>query len=108
MGKKWKIFTVEMQKKILKESEASDCILDELAARYGIRKQRIYNWKTRYKKKSNGFVEAKLTPETISTSSVNAVPNSLKKASFEFAEFTISIEGNFDGSKLEQIIQVGS
>ena len=103
MGKNWKIFTVEMQKKILKESEAPDCVITELAAKYGIRKQRIYNWRTRLKKENNGFVEAKLTQD-----GNGSITNSLKKASFEFAEFTISIEGNFDGRKLEKIMQVGS
>lgn len=103
MGKKWKIFTAEMQKKILKESEAPDCVITELAAKYGIRKQRIYNWRTRHKRESAGFVEAKLTANV-----EGCVSRSLKKASFEFAEFTISIEGNFDGRKLEKIMQVGN
>lgn len=103
MGKNWKIFTAEMQKKILKESEAPDCVIKELAAKYGIRKQRIYNWRTKHKRENTGFVEARLTQD-----GGGNISNSVKKASFEFAEFTISIEGNFDGRKLEKIMQVGN
>ena len=103
MGKNWKIFTTEMRKRILKESEAPGCVITELAAKYGIRKQRIYNWRTKLKRKSNGFVEAKLTPDV-----TGGVCNSLKKASFEFVDFTISIEGNFDGRELEKIMQVSN
>lgn len=112
MRKQWKKINPEVREKILLESMESGCVIAEIARRYGIRKERIYNWRGQHSKKVetsvkseaavNNFVEAKIecSDESQDISSV------LKKASLEFTDFTLSIEGSFKVSQMKQIIEV--
>jgi len=114
MKKQWKTIPPKLRKKILEESKESGSTTAELASRYGIRKERIYRWRAQHSKRikspvkavntKNNFVEAK-----VDTSKEERVPINknvvLKKASLEFAEFTLSIEGSFNVGRMKQIME---
>ncbi len=109
MKKNWKSISPRLRKKILEESRASRGALSELANRYGIRKERIYRWREQDSRKTtsyiakndtrNNFVEAKLEENVEGKTK-------LKKASLEFTDFTLSIEGSLNVNQVSQILEV--
>lgn len=111
--KQRKYQTAENKTKILQESMQEGCVIAALARKHDLSPDTLYRWRYDYFKKnqntknSNHFVEAKIHPDEPAKSQ-DCVANSLKKASLEFADFTISIEGAVDSKRLEHIIEVGS
>ncbi len=109
MKKQWKSISPKLRKKILEESRVSRGAVSELASRYDIRKERIYRWREQDSKKTassiaendirNKFVEAKLEDGI-------EEKTRLKKASLEFTDFTLSIEGRLNVSQMQQILEV--
>ena len=109
MKKHWKSISPRLRRKILEESRTSRNAVSELASRYGIRKERIYRWREQDSKRfassvakndiRNKFVEAKLEEDV-------EEKVKLKKASLEFTDFTLSIEGRLNVSRIHQILEV--
>ena len=99
----------EIKAKILEESRVLGCVISELAKRYGIRKELIYTWRRRELKESSeskvvkdNFVEAKLSDGFIESKSSQL----LKKASLEFEEFKLCMEGSFKSEQIKQILDL--
>ena len=107
MKKQWKSISPRLRRKILEESRTSRNAVSELSSRYGIRKERIYRWRKQDSKRRslsendirNKFVEAKLEEDV-------EEKVKLKKASLEFTDFTLSIEGRINVSRMHQILEV--
>ena len=99
----------QIKAKILEESSRSGCVISELAKRYGIRKELIYTWRGRELKQSSdskvvkdNFVEAKLSDGFIECESSQL----LKKASLEFEDFKLCMEGSFKSKQIKQILDL--
>lgn len=114
--KKRKYMTPENKARILAEARQDGCVLTDLAKKYNMNLDTLYSWRYKESKgyqcrntSSGTFVEAKVRPYDYRGSEEDAKKKgTIKRASFEFTEYTITIEGNFDMRKLEEIIQVGS
>ena len=101
---------MQKNKKIPEEQKAiimarvgeGDCSIPEVAKLHGITRGAIYNWIRKGQKKegNSGFIEVSVIDSKISKK-VN-----LQKASVEFREFSLVIEGNVETSDLIKILQV--
>jgi transposase-like protein len=117
MKQKKKSISTRLRKKILQESNESGCVVSDIANRYGIRKERLYRWRGEASKtvatpvkavvEKHNFVEAKV--ENISEEKkVSKKSKMLRKASLEFENFTLSMEGSFDVEYIKQMLEVVS
>ena len=100
----------ELKSKILSESKESGCVISELAKKYGIKANRIYNWRARSSTENSpqvnvcgkNFVEVQLSEKVTEPHP----PRILKKASLEFENFKLSVEGSLEAKQIQQILDL--
>lgn len=100
----------ELKSKILSESKRSGCVISELAKKYGIKVARIYRWRLKASREqsslsnvnSKNFVEVKLSEKVTDPQPLRV----LKKASLEFEDFKLSVEGSLEARRIQQILDL--
>ena len=98
----------ELKAKIIEGSMKEGCVLADYARTQNITPKQLYVWRYEYLKsqrdneQSTNFVEAKVDIAKV----IQKKKGILKKVSFGYDEFTISLEGSFDISHVNKIIQM--
>lgn len=107
--------------KILEESYKAGCNITELAKKHKISSELLYAWRTRYKKSNNGILEVpnagsissnsnKFVEVTVSEAAIEQENERngtlLQKASLEYENFTITVEGSQGMRVLSEIMKV--
>ena len=104
----------ELRRQIIEESKKEGCIITNLAKQYGISKDTIYGWRTKYNNSAatlsrtkdrgcsteldRGFVEL-----TINEASQTA---NLQEATLKFNKFSLIIQGQIKSSTLISIMKI--
>ncbi|WP_375319139.1 transposase [Candidatus Tisiphia endosymbiont of Oplodontha viridula] len=104
--------TAEQKRQIISESYVSGCIISQVAQCYGISKKTLYGWRSRERRirgeeaavnnSGNKFVELSIQKTTVQETKCAI----LKKAELTFSDFSLSIEGNVNSSKLLEIVKI--
>jgi transposase-like protein len=119
-----KKISANIKSPILSEAFAPGCVISKLALKYGISKQIIYSWRKAYQMlmvqtypphhtiqhndamtlravpTKNHFVELPIIEPTSKS------PRFVEKASLQFQDFTLTLEGQIQTSHLISIIKI--
>lgn len=103
-----------LKAKILSESLKEGCVITELAKEYGVSKNTIYGWRSKYKESVPSVCEYK--PKVVSPASDNkfielSITESnrltnLHEASLKFTNFSLVLQGQIKSSILVSIVKI--
>ena len=97
----------ELKSQIIAESMKTGCVITNLAKQYGISKDTIYGWRTKYNNTASTPSALKCRAEPsdsngrfieLTVNEARALPN-LQEASLKFNNFSLIIQGQIKSSK---------
>ena len=93
---------------ILQESYEPECVISELANKYGISPRAIYGWRSKNKTGSEMAQAKKPVSDFVELSVPSPAKDevSLKRAILEFNNLSVSIDGNIKSSTLVQMLNI--
>ena len=111
MGRKIK---PELKSQIIAESMKAGCVITNLAKQYGVSKDTIYGWRTKYNNTSSTPSALKHGAEPfnsndkfieVTVSEARQIPN-LQEASLKFDNFSLVIQGRIKSNTLISIVKI--
>lgn len=103
-----------LKAKILSESLKEGCVITQLAKEYGVSKNTIYGWRSKYKESAPSAYEYK--PKVVSSAPDNkfielsitesSQLTNLHEASLKFTNFSLVLQGQIKSSILVSIVKI--
>ena len=103
-----------MRRKRIEKSLKEGCVITQLAKEYGVSKNTIYGWRSKYKESEPAIYEYK--PKAVSPASDNkfielSITESnrltnLHEASLKFTNFSLVLQGQIKSSILVSIVKI--
>ena len=104
----------ELKSQIIAESMKAGCVITNLAKQYGISKDTIYGWRTKYNNAASTPSALKHRAEPsdsngrfieLTVNEARPLPN-LQEASLKFNNFSLIIQGQIKSSTLISIVKI--
>ena len=110
MKKVYRLTPEKLKRKILLEIDQSDSTISKVAKDHGIPVGRVYSWRQVQKKKQDNKISVNSGTNDarfieLSLEEHQAKPSILRKASLEFNDSSLLIEGKFSTEKVIQLIK---